>query len=85
MQAIIILAIIGMLIGTWIGGGVVPTLIYYGLQILSPTFFLITALLLCSVVSLATGSSWTTAGTVGVALIGIAQGLGVSPAWPQDA
>jgi|ADurb_Gel_01_Slu_FD_contig_51_1022784_length_1660_multi_7_in_0_out_0_1 NhaC family Na+:H+ antiporter len=80
MQAILILAIIGMLIGTWIGGGVVPTLIYYGLQILSPTFFLITALLLCSVVSLATGSSWTTAGTVGVALIGIAQGLGVSPA-----
>lgn len=80
MSAILILAIIGMLIGTWIGGGIVPTLIYYGLKILSPTFFLITALLLCSVVSLATGSSWTTAGTVGVALIGIAQGLGISPA-----
>lgn len=80
MQAIIILAIIGMLIGTWIGGGIVPTLIYYGLQILSPSFFLITALLLCSIVAIATGSSWTTAGTVGVALIGIAQGLGISPA-----
>ncbi|NLJ58733.1 MAG: sodium:proton antiporter, partial [Tissierellia bacterium] len=80
MQAILILAVIGMLIGTWIGGGIVPTLIYYGLQILSPSFFLITALLLCSVVSVATGSSWTTAGTVGVALIGIAQGLGISPA-----
>jgi NhaC family Na+:H+ antiporter len=80
MSAILILAIIGMLIGTWIGGGIVPTLIYYGLKILSPTFFLITALLLCSVVSIATGSSWTTAGTVGVALIGIAQGLGISPA-----
>lgn len=78
MQAIIILAIIGMLIGTWIGGGIVPTLIYYGLQILSPSFFLITALFLCSIVSLATGSSWTTAGTVGVALIGIATGLGIS-------
>lgn len=78
MQAIIILAIIGMLIGTWIAGGIVPTLIYYGLQILSPSFFLITALLLCSIVSLATGSSWTTAGTVGVALIGIATGLGIS-------
>ena len=78
MQAIIILAIIGMLIGTWIAGGIVPTLIYYGLQILSPTFFLITALILCSIVSLATGSSWTTAGTVGVALIGIATGLGIS-------
>ncbi|WP_312701050.1 Na+/H+ antiporter NhaC [Sedimentibacter sp.] len=80
MQAILILAIIGMLIGTWIAGGIVPTLIYYGLQILSPSFFLITALLLCSVVAIATGSSWTTAGTVGVALIGIAQGLGISPA-----
>lgn len=78
MQAILILAIIGMLIGTWTAGGVVPTLIYYGLQILSPQFFLITALLLCSIVSVATGSSWTTAGTVGVALIGIASGLGVS-------
>ncbi len=80
MQAILILAVIGMLIGTWIAGGIVPTLIYYGLKILSPSFFLISALLLCSIVSLATGSSWTTAGTVGVALIGIAQGLGISPA-----
>lgn len=78
MQAILILAVIGMLIGTWIAGGIVPTLIYYGLQILSPTFFLITALFLCSIVAIATGSSWTTAGTVGVALIGIAQGLGIS-------
>lgn len=78
MQAILILAIIGMLIGSWIAGGIVPTLIYYGLQILSPTFFLVTTLFLCSIVSLATGSSWTTAGTVGVALIGIATGLGVS-------
>ncbi len=80
MQAILILAVIGMLIGTWIAGGVVPTIIYYGLQILSPAYFLITALLLCSIVAIATGSSWTTAGTVGVALIGIAQGLGISPA-----
>ncbi len=78
MQAILILAIIGILIGTWIGGGIVPTMIYYGLQILSPTFFLAASVLLCSVISLATGSSWTTAGTVGVALIGVAQGLGVS-------
>ncbi|NLK34707.1 MAG: sodium:proton antiporter, partial [Gracilibacteraceae bacterium] len=68
MQAILILAIIGMIIGTWILGGIVPTLIYYGLQILSPGFFLIAACLLCSIVSLATGSSWTTAGTVGIAL-----------------
>ncbi|HPX68816.1 MAG TPA: Na+/H+ antiporter NhaC [Bacillota bacterium] len=79
MQAILILAIIGMIIGTWILGGIVPTLIYYGLQILSPSFFLIAACLLCCVVSLATGSSWTTAGTVGIALMGVAAGLGVNP------
>lgn len=79
MQAILILAIIGMIIGTWILGGIVPTLIYYGLQILSPSFFLIASCLLCGVVSLATGSSWTTAGTVGIALMGVAAGLGVNP------
>ena len=77
MQAIIILAIIGMIIGTWILGGIVPTLIYYGLKILSPSVFLVAACLLCCVVSLATGSSWTTAGTVGIALMGVAAGLGV--------
>ncbi len=77
MQAILILAIIGALIGSWIVSGIVPTLIYYGLKILSPTFFLVATVLLCSVVSLATGSSWTTAGTVGIALIGVAKGLGI--------
>ena len=77
MQAILILAIIGMIIGTWILGGIVPTLIYYGLQILSPGLFLVASCLLCCVVSLATGSSWTTAGTVGIALMGVAAGLGV--------
>jgi len=79
MQAIIILAIIGMIIGTWILGGIVPTLIYYGLQILTPALFLVAACLLCAIVSLATGSSWTTAGTVGIALMGVAAGLGVNP------
>jgi NhaC family Na+:H+ antiporter len=79
LQAILILAIIGMIIGTWILGGIVPTLIYYGLQILSPAMFLAAACLLCCVVSLATGSSWTTAGTVGIALMGVAAGLGVHP------
>ncbi|MDF2522300.1 MAG: nhaC, partial [Clostridia bacterium] len=77
MQAIIILAIIGMIIGTWIQGGIVPTLIYYGLQILSPGIFLIATVILASVVSLATGSSWTTAGTVGIALMGVGAGLGI--------
>ncbi len=77
MQACLILMIIGMIIGSWIMGGIVPGMIYYGLQILSPSIFLVAAMLLCSVVSLASGSSWTTAGTVGVALIGIAQGMGI--------
>lgn len=76
-QAILILMIVGMLIGTWIMSGVVPTMIYYGLQIISPGFFLIAACLICSIVSLATGSSWGTAGTMGIALIGIGQGLGI--------
>lgn len=77
MQAILILAIIGMIIGTWILGGIVPILIYYGLQILNPTIFLVASTLLCAVISLATGSSWTTAGTVGIALMGVAAGLGI--------
>ncbi|MBU3190504.1 Na+/H+ antiporter NhaC [Clostridium bowmanii] len=77
MQAIIILAIIGMIIGTWILGGIVPTLIFYGLKILTPSIFLVATCLLCAVVALATGSSWTTAGTVGVALMGVAAGLGI--------
>jgi NhaC family Na+:H+ antiporter len=77
MGAILILMVIGMVIGTWILSGVVPTMIYYGLKIISPGWFLVATLLLTSVVSLATGSSWTTAGTVGIALIGIGQGLGI--------
>ncbi|WP_432401327.1 Na+/H+ antiporter NhaC [Wukongibacter sp. M2B1] len=77
MSAILILMIIGMIIGTWILAGVVPTMIFYGLQILKPSIFLVATTLICAVVSLATGSSWTTAGTVGIALIGIGQGLGI--------
>lgn len=77
MGAILILMIIGSLIGTWIISGIVPAMVYYGLNILSPAFFLVAALLICSIVSLATGTSWGTAGTVGVALIGIGTGLGV--------
>lgn len=76
-QAIIIMLIIGTIIGTWILGGIVPTMIYYGLKVLSPGIFLVATCLICSVVSLATGSSWSTAGTVGVALMGVGIGLGV--------
>ncbi|MDO5712883.1 MAG: Na+/H+ antiporter NhaC [Tissierellia bacterium] len=77
LQSFLILMIIGIIIGTWISGGIVPTIIYYGLHILSPKFFLVASAVLCSIVSLSTGSSWTTVGTIGVALLGIGHGLGV--------
>lgn len=77
LQSILILAIIGILIGVWMVSGVVPSMIYYGLFILTPTIFLPAAVLICSVTSLATGTSWGTAGTMGVALIGIGLGLGI--------
>ncbi len=77
MAAILILMIIGSIIGTWILSGVVPTMIYYGLKLISPSVFLMATLLLTSVVSLSTGSSWTTAGTVGIALIGVGGGFGI--------
>jgi len=77
MQAIIILMIIGMVIGSWILSGTVPTMIYYGLKILSPGIFLVATCIICAIVSLATGSSWTTAGTVGIALLGVGIGLGI--------
>ena len=72
MAAVLILLVVGALIGSWILAGIVPTMIYYGLQLLTPVIFFPSACALCCLVSLATGSSWTTAGTVGVALIGIA-------------
>ncbi|MDX2448545.1 MAG: Na+/H+ antiporter NhaC [Desulfobacterales bacterium] len=76
LQAIVILLIIGILIGVWILSGVVPTMLYYGLKILHPKIFLPATLIICSITSLATGSSWGTAGTIGIALIGIGAGLG---------
>ena len=79
-QAILIQMIIGVIIGTWIVAGIVPTMIYYGLQIISPGFFLLATTVLCSIVSLATGSSWTTAGTVGIALLGVGEVLGIPTA-----
>jgi len=76
LQAIVILAIIGILIGVWILSGVVPTLLFYGLKILHPSIFLPATVIICSITSLATGTSWGTCGTIGIALIGIGQGLG---------
>ena len=77
MQSLLILAIVGMMIGTWLMAGTIPTMIYYGLKLLSPKVFLIATVLICSITSLATGTSWGTMGTMGLALIGIGQGLGM--------
>jgi len=85
LPACLILMLVGMLIGVWILAGIVPTLVIYGLDLLSPRWFLPAACIVSSVVSLATGSSWSTAGTVGVALMGIGSGLGVPPAMTAGA
>ncbi|MAQ69787.1 MAG: hypothetical protein CMD23_01665, partial [Flavobacteriales bacterium] len=71
MNAIAILLIIGGLTSTWILSGIVPAMIYYGTELISPRFFLFTTCIICAIVSLSTGSSWTTAATIGIALIGI--------------
>ncbi|GAB3479847.1 Na+/H+ antiporter NhaC [Marinomonas epiphytica] len=76
LPATIILILVGILIGVWILAGVVPTLIYYGLNVLSPSFFLPATVIICAITSLATGTSWGTTGTIGVALMGIGSGLG---------
>jgi len=77
LGACLILLVIGILIGTWILGGVVPTMVYYGLKLISPSVFLVATCGICAIVSLASGSSWATAGTVGIAMIGVGSGLGV--------
>jgi NhaC family Na+:H+ antiporter len=76
--ALLILLMVGALSGTWLVSGIIPTMIYYGLQLLNPTFFLVASVLICAIISIATGSSWTTSATVGIALIGIGDTLGVS-------
>ncbi|MBI2602977.1 MAG: Na+/H+ antiporter NhaC [Deltaproteobacteria bacterium] len=77
LQAILILLVVGALISLWILSGIVPTLIYYGLKLLSSSIFLPVSCVICTIVSLATGSSWSTAGTVGVALIAVGKALGI--------
>ncbi|MCY4215735.1 MAG: Na+/H+ antiporter NhaC [Flavobacteriaceae bacterium] len=74
---ILILLFVGALAGTWLISGVIPAMVYYGLQILHPTVFLPACIIVCSLISLATGSSWTTSATVGIALIGIGNALGI--------
>ena len=75
--AILILLFVGALAGTWLVSGIIPAMIYYGLQILHPTFFLAACIIICALISLATGSSWTTSATVGIALIGIGKAMGL--------
>ncbi|MCX2784344.1 Na+/H+ antiporter NhaC [Microbulbifer thermotolerans] len=78
--AILILLAVGALIGSWILAGTVPSMIYFGVQILSPQWFYAASCLICAIVGLSIGSSWTTAGTLGVALMGISGALGLNPA-----
>ena len=79
--SVIILLLIGTLSGSWMVSGIVPTLIYYGLQVMQTDFFLVACCLLCSIVSVMTGSSWTTIATIGIALIGIGEAQGFSTGW----
>ncbi len=77
LPAMLIVITVGILIGSWIVSGTIPMLIYYGLKLISPRFFLFSACLVCSIISIFTGTSWGTVGTVGVAFIGVAQGLNI--------
>jgi NhaC family Na+:H+ antiporter len=81
MPAMLIVICVGLLIGSWIAAGTIPMLVFYGIKIISPGYFLVTACIVCSIVSLFTGTSWGTVGTIGIAFMGIAQGLGI-PAGP---
>jgi len=76
--ALLILLMVGALAGTWLVSGIIPAMVYYGLQILNPTIFLAACVIICAIISIATGSSWTTAATVGIALVGIGEALGIS-------
>jgi len=76
--ALLILLMVGALAGSWLISGIIPAMIYYGLQVLNPTIFLAACVVICAIISVATGSSWTTSATVGIALIGIGDALGIS-------
>lgn len=80
MEAILILCTVGLLVASFIMSGTIPALIYYGLDLLSPKLFLPVGCLLCAIVGLACGSSWTATATIGIAMLGIGAGLGINPA-----
>ena len=77
LPAVIIIILVGLTIGAWIGGGIVATMVYYGLNIITPSLFLVSIALICAIVSLAIGSSWSTMGTIGVAGMGIGLSMGI--------
>ncbi|GGA91459.1 Na+/H+ antiporter NhaC [Staphylococcus muscae] len=79
LPAVVIIMLVGLIIGAWIGSGVVAAMIYYGLKLISPTYFLAVVVVICGIVSLAIGSSWSTMATVGVASMGIGISMGLSP------
>ena len=79
--AIIVLLLIGALAGTWMLSGIIPAMIYYGLQVINPTIFLATACVVSAIISVSTGSSWTTIATVGVGLLGVGKALGFETGW----
>jgi len=83
--AILILLMVGSLAGSWLLSGIIPTMVYYGLTILNPTIFLPATVVICAIISVATGSSWTTSATVGIALIGIGDAMGISMAMTAGA
>ncbi len=85
MPSIATLIIVGMLVSTWIASGTVPMLIYYGLELINPSWFLVASMLLCSIVSMSIGTSWTTTGTVGLALVGIGTAFGIPLYWTAGA
>ncbi|MBZ5201627.1 Na+/H+ antiporter NhaC [Planomicrobium chinense] len=80
LPAVLIIIVVGMIIASWIGGGIIATMIYYGLQIITPSLFLVTICIICGIVSLAIGSSWSTMGTIGVAGMGIGMSMGIPAA-----
>jgi len=79
LPAVMILFMVGLIISAWIGGGIVTTMIYYGLEIITPSFFLAAMLIICAVVTVMIGSSWSTIGTIGVAGMGIGFSMGIPP------
>ena len=78
MPAILILIAVGIVVGTWMLSGTIPMLIYYGIQIVNPKFFFVTCFIICAILSTCTGTSWGSCATIGVVLVVIAQGLGIS-------